>query len=571
MIRSTGRCLLSAPRAVSSTAHSLHASTMLSILLTALPVTWAAAAEVPAELVSSITAADLKAHLSLLASPALEGRESTERGGAVTEEYVAAEFGKYGLKPLGPEGSYFQAVPLLRYLADTDKTTIRVMTSPGKASREVTFHLKTDFSGNHPADMTVEAPVVFAGFGITAPEVGYDDYKGLDVKGKIVLIMEHEPQEADERSVWNGTGLTLHATPRMKILNAQNHGAVGILMANEPARTHPSTPERMATNAGLMERTYNRPRQALAISDQRIPVYTVFDGVVEEVLSGSGTSLRVLQDKINRTNKPASFAIGDARVKITAANRMIERVAARNVIGMIEGTDERLKADTIVFGAHSDHDGVHEGRLYPGADDDGSGTVGILELARAFTASDRKPKRSLLFAVWCSEEKGLLGAYHYVAHPLRPLASTVAMIQFDMIGRDETARNPKESERLKPFDTSREVHLVGAMHVPDLQRRFAEANRSIGLQLVTRYDEDTAENLYQRSDHFPFVLAGRPALWVFTGFHPDYHQTTDTVEKINFGKMEKIVRLTAAAGWQLANSADQPGFIAMPRAGSARP
>jgi Zn-dependent M28 family amino/carboxypeptidase len=210
--------------------------------------------------------------------------------------------------------------------------------------------------------------------------------------------------------------------------------------------------------------------------------------------------------------------------------------------------------------------------IWHGADDNGSGSVGVVALAHAFAANARaktgaKPKRSVLFVVFAAEERGLLGAFYMAAHPLRPLDTTRAMINFDMIGRNET-----ESEQTKglleiPADTTNRLNLIGALYSPDYSRTVAEENKHIGLVLDDRFDHEAALNVFFRSDQFPFVLHNVPAFWWFTGFHPDYHHTTDTAEKINYVKMGKILRLAYLTGFRFADEAVPPKFVASPGAG----
>jgi Zn-dependent M28 family amino/carboxypeptidase len=187
-------------------------------------------------------------------------------------------------------------------------------------------------------------------------------------------------------------------------------------------------------------------------------------------------------------------------------------------------------------------------------------------LARAFANSPVKPKRSVLFAVFAAEERGLLGSYYYVQHPLVPLAKTRAVINFDMIGRDEA---PSEQTRgmieIEP-DTTNLINLVGLKYSPDYKGVVERANGQVGLKLSYKWDDEAALNVYFRSDQFPFALKDIPAMWWFTGFHPDYHQTTDTVDKINFEKMAKILRLAYLTGWDFADSDGPLRFIANPAA-----
>jgi peptidase M28-like protein/PA domain-containing protein len=525
-----------------------------ALLLLAVP-----AALAQREGLDRIRIADLRADLTFLASDALEGRRSLQRGSEAAIGFLAAEFAKAGLQPLAG-GSYLQAVPLIEYRMDTGETRLSI--EHNGARREAKHGV--DFFGSVPFETRVEGPVAFAGYGITAPEFGYDDYASLDARGKIVLVFDHEPQENDPHSIFNGTGNTRHASAHVKILNAQRHGAIAVLFAAEPNRKHPSTQDRVARIPGSEQRARRLPPQALAEGDARIPSFSVSDVLAAELLAATGKTGAQLQSAIDETLKPASQDLPGTHATMRAVLEERRRGTSYNVLGLVEGSDLALKNETIVFSAHHDHDGAWDGAIHHGADDNGSGTVGVLELARAFAASPVKPRRSLLFAIFTAEERGLLGSYEYVAHPLRPLASTRAVINFDMIGRNETPSRQTEGLIEIAPDTSNELNLIGTINSPDYRAAVERANEYVGLQLNYKWDHDAALNIFQRSDQFPFALHDIPAMWWFTGFHPDYHQTTDTVEKINFAKMEKILKLAYLTGWDFANSSTPPRFVARP-------
>lgn len=498
---------------------------------------------------------DLRADLTFLASDALEGRWSLRRGSEVAIQFVAAEFAKAGLKPAAG-GSFLQAVPLIEYRVDAARTTLAFERGGARKA----WHYGQDFWGGFPDETVVRAPVVFAGYGVTAPEFGYDDYGGLDARGKIVLVFDHEPQENDPASVFNGTGNTRHANALVKVLNAQKHGAVGVLLASEPNRKHPSPQQRTATIPGGTVRTRRLPPQALADGEARIPLLSVSDAVLADLLTGTGHRPAELQAAIDAALRPASMPLAGVKADMRIALSERRRGDSANVVGMLEGSDPRLNNETIIYSAHYDHDGDWDGQIRPGADDDGSGTVGVLALARAFARNAERPRRTLLFIAFAAEERGLLGAYYYAAHPLRPLETTRAVINFDMIGRNEAPS--KQTDGLVEIapDTSNELGLIGTNYSPDYRAVVERENREVGLSLTYKWDRDAALNIFQRSDQFPFALRNIPAVWWFTGFHPDYHQTTDTVDRINFSKMEKILRLAYLAGWRMADEAKPPAF-----------
>ena len=508
----------------------------------------------------------LRADLTFLASDALQGRMSLQPGDDVAIQWIASEFAKAGLQPAA-DGSYLQPVELVEYRGDRAQSFVSLRRSGNEKQWKY-----PDILGAYRADVDVSADVVFAGYGITAPELSYDDYQGIDAHGKIVLIFDHEPQENDPKSIFNGTGNTRYATTRVKVLNAQAHGAVGVLIVAEPNRKHPSNQERIARIGGSATRAVPLPSQALANDELHIPAAIISDAAAKEFLANAAASATELQSAIDRTLKAQSHALPDTQATIHYRNTSITNGKSYNVVGLLEGSDPKLKAETILFSAHHDHDGMSGAEIWHGADDNGSGSVGVVALAHAFAANVKartgaKPKRSILFVVFAAEERGLLGAFYMAAHPLRPLDTTRAMINFDMIGRNET-----ESEQTKglleiPADTSNRLNLIGALYSPDYSRTVTEENKHIGLVLDDRFDHEAALNVFFRSDQFPFVLHNVPAFWWFTGFHPDYHHTTDTAEKINYVKMAKILRLAYLTGFRFADEVVPPKFVANPGAG----
>lgn len=503
----------------------------------------------------------LRANLTFVASDALEGRMSLENGDAVSIQWIASEFQKAGLEPAA-NGSFLQPVELVEYRGDREHSYVALRR--GGSEKQWKF---PDALGSYHADVDVTAEVIFAGFGITAPELDYDDYQGIDAHGKIVLIFDHEPQERDPNSVFNGTGNTRYATGRVKILNAQEHGAVGVLIVAEPNRTHPSNQERVARIGGSETRAVPIPSQALAEDALHTPAAIVSDAVAREMFRTAGASLSELQAAIDRDLKPQSRPLPDTQVTLHYRNISAHTGTTYNVAGLLEGSDPKLKAETILFSGHHDHNGISGTEIWHGADDNGSGTVGVVSLAHAFAANAARggrAKRSLLFVVYAAEERGLLGSFYMAAHPLRALETTRAVLNFDMIGRNETESDQTKGLIGIPADTTNRLNLIGRSYSPDYNRTVVEENNFVGLDLDYRFDRDYALNIFFRSDQFPFVLHNIPSFWWFTGFHPDYHHTTDTADKINYAKMAKILRLAYLTGWQFANEATPPRFIANP-------
>ncbi|HEV3200576.1 MAG TPA: M20/M25/M40 family metallo-hydrolase [Bryobacteraceae bacterium] len=537
---------------------------MRRVLPLSLTAVWLCA-QVPSRVATgydSVQPTRLKADLTFLSSDALEGRRSLERGSEVAIQWIASEFAKSGLKPLVGD-SYLQPVPLIEYQADRTQTSLVVQ----HGGHSETFHAP-DANGNFPTETTAAGPVVFVGYGISAPELGYDDYAGIDVKGKVVLIFNHEPQETDPNSIFNGKGNTRYNNNYYKVLNAQRHGAVAVLTTADP--NHPSQgPGRAqaqqggrgaqaATGRGQQQRP-RIPTEALADGGTTIPSFAISAKLAADLFAAAGKTSADVQTAIDSKPSPMSFAVPDTRVELHAAVAERRQANSYNVAGLLEGSDPALKAETIVFSGHFDHDGIAPNGIFHGADDNGTGTVGVVELARAFATNPAKPRRSILFIVFAAEERGLLGSYYYVAHPLRPLETTRAEINFDMIGRNEavTGRGGTPQSEISP-DTSNELGLIGTHYSPDYRAVVERANKAVGLKLNYKWDLDSTQQVLFRSDQYPFLLHDIPAVWWFTGFHPDYHQITDTVEKINFEKMTKILKLAYLSGFEFADSPKPP-------------
>ena len=219
----------------------------------------------------------------------------------------------------------------------------------------------------------------------------------------------------------------------------------------------------------------------------------------------------------------------------------------------------RSSTETIIINSHYDHLPNRGETHYPGANDNASGTAAMLELARAFAASPERPRRSLLFVSFGSEEEGLLGSYYYVEHPLRPLASTLAVLNLDMIGRDESHIAATKGKLNVPADTSNLVNLVGGDYSPDLVAAIRRANKFANLELDEKYERDSTQNVLFRCDHFPFLWKDVPAVWIFGGFHPGYHEASDTPDRLNWSKLQSVMRLTWQTVWEL-DKGTRPSF-----------
>lgn len=536
---------------------------MAICLLSAAAQQAAALKTVPADLMpgwKTLQTAELKRDVTYLASDDLQGRLTLTDGDHAAITWLADQFEKIGLQPANGT-SYLQSVPLIKYFPDKSKSYLELENKSGKKQWK-----KPDVLTEFRQDIDVNSEVVFAGYGITAPDLNYDDYQNLDVRGKTVLIFEHEPQELNPKSIFNGTANTRFATNRIKALNAQLHGAVAVLIAPEPNRKHPSNQERQA-KVGVSSHKEKLPSIVIANDELQIPVAILSDAVANDI--AGAVSLSQLQKEIDKDLKPRSQPLPETHITLHDQIKSSATGMSYNVAGVLEGSDPALKQETIIISAHHDHDGTFDGKVWHGADDNASGTAGVVAMARALTANSQaapglKPKRSILFVVFTGEERGLLGAFYMSAHPLRPLATTRAMINFDMIGRNESKSQQTDGLIDIPSQTSNRLNLIGSHYSPDYNKTVAAQNKHVGLVLDYRFDNENALNVFFRSDQFPFILKNVPAFWWFTGFHPDYHHETDTADKINYDKMQKILRLAYLSTYQFANDAQIPRFIENP-------
>ena len=519
---------------------------------------------------ASIRAGDLEADIRFLAADSLRGRLTDTPGNRIAADFIASRFARHGLEPVGTDGTHFHRFDLVTTALGPDNA-LRV-TGVGGSDPALGGSYYPD-----PASATgsAEGNIVFVGFGIDAPSLEHDDYRAADragaagLDGAAALMLDHEPGEFRADSPFDGTTRSEAARLVRKVLAAQARGAAAVLVAPDvhnhartrgPARpmgtVWPSRPPRV-------------PRYGLAswVEAVRIPVVHISGDLAERIAEAAGRSLSELAEAAERPGGVAAVALEGPRVEVTASVRRTT-VSNRNVVGLIEGADPELRDEWIVIGAHYDHDGAIGSTVYNGADDDASGVAALIEIAEAYRAAARdgaRPGRSVLLAAWNSEEQGLLGAWAYTEAPLHPLDRTVAVLNMDMIGRDEEI--PRIGGlRFRGFEPQtaesnrNAVNVLGYTRSPDLRRAVERANRTTGLEVRFRYD-DNPSNLLRRSDQWPFLYREVPAIFVHTGLHPDYHTERDTPEKLRYDKMTRIVRMVHQLSWNLAGDAERPAYV----------
>lgn len=482
---------------------------------------------------SAVSEKRIRSEIDAIASDALQGRNTPSPGLDSAAQLIARAFARAGLLPV--LGSFVQPFSLnIVALGDTNALTL------ADAAGEHAFLLKDDFIPfEMTADREVDAEVVFAGYGITAPEYHYDDYAGVDVRGKIVFVLRHEPGEEDTSSVFAGKKATDYSSVATKVRQAREHGAIGVLVCTDPLN-HTSLIPRGFPWPSLSKII---PKDALPTTlsveaGEKLPVVHVGEGVIVRCF-GSIDSLRALQESIDRNVVPRSFAFHGLKVRLRTSTT-IREMTTRNVVGMVEGADPARRGEVVVIGAHYDHVGVKRNSpagtdsIYNGADDNGSGTVALMEVGFALGAMPAKPPRTILLIAFAGEEKGLFGSEYYARNPLFPLDSTVAMLNMDMVGR-----NDPDS-----------LQIIGAAEGSLLVTVTRTENSALGFTLVNTALESGG------SDHQSFQKRKVPVLFYHSGLHPDYHQVVDEAQRIDQAKVARVARLVFKTGWQLASSHD---------------
>ncbi len=515
------------------------------------------AEEAPA--LESIRAAQLSADLHFLASDAMEGRLVATRSIDLAAEWVKARFQHLGLEP-GAGGSYFQPFDLIWFsLGDGNE-----LTAAGRRSQPGDRYYPLDFSGTGRGT----GEVVYVGFGIVEPRLGYDDYQGTDVTGNVVLALEGEPGSDDPDSPFDGVVTAEASRTWRKALAAQERGAAAILFVRDIHNRPDIADMRAAHEANWPPAPRRIERFSIGpwMDAIGIPAAQVSAELASLLAAGSGHSLEDLAAAAESASGHGVLALSGPAVTLTTSVRR-HRAPARNVLAKITGSDPAVANEVVIVGAHHDHNGRDDQGVFNGADDDGSGIVGMLEVAQAYAeaaARDERPRRSVLFAAWDAEERGLLGAWYYTEAPAFPLPATVAVLNLDMIGRNEEV--PADGggrfrglEEQTAESNANAMNILGHTYTPDLGAAVERANGAFGLELRFRYDNNRS-NLLRRSDHWPFLQRGVPAVWFHTGLHPDYHTRDDDPGRIEYEKMERITRLVYQTSWDLANAPGRPGM-----------
>ena len=494
----------------------------------------------------------IRAHVRFLSHDLLEGRGTGQRGGDIAAEYIATQFSLFGLKPAGDNGTYMQKVPMVG-VTTTSETTFALVPAKGE-SRELKF--LTDYVGYNESQQPVsdiDADIVFVGYGIEAPEYSWDDYKGMDVKGKVLLMLVNEPP-SDDPKFFNGRALTYYGRWTYKFEEAARKGAVGAMLIHKTEMA--SYPWEVVRNSNSGEKAYLKLDGTRKLT---MASWIHFD-VARDLTAGAGMDLnKMIADAGSRDFRPVALPV-KLKGHIVSKVRPFE---SNNVIAILPGSDAKLKSEAVMYTAHYDHLGIRPDmpgdNIYNGANDNATGCGILLELARAYSLAAIKPKRSILFASVTAEEQGLLGSEYLGKHPSVPAEKISLDLNYDDV---------------PPLGAPEEVQVSGAERTTFYPKVQALAEE---FRLKIRPDSRPEAGHYYRSDHFSLARVGIPSFSInegvkykghdaawgiqqadeYTAKH--YHQPSDEYHAdMDFTGDAAMARFGFALGWEAAT---QPKLI----------
>lgn len=497
----------------------------------------------PKPFAEGIRAEDAKILLEKLASKEMQGRETGEEGQRKAADYIAEQFKAAGLPTVGDRNTYFQNIQL----RNTSWTDIGLKVEDQEFKNRSDFYVYPGYNPDKPFISFKE--IVFVGYGIDDP--AYSDYDKADVEGKAVIFYEGEPELANGKFVISGeprrSGWSMDWKRKVQV--AKQKGAVMAFIID------PKFEENLKSNKKLLS-TYGW--RTVGVEEDKIA-----ESFLNNIFISAGLAKIILGNKSDKADAAIAELREGKKSKAVKVKSKIEvrldkeskELRGSNVIGFIEGTDPELKNEYVFITAHYDHLGSPDSTvIYYGADDNASGTSGVIEIARAFTEAKAKgvgPKRSVVCMLVSGEEKGLLGSKFYVDFPLFPLKKTVADVNIDMIGRTDE-RHPGNGHY---------IYVIGSDRLSTDLHYINELSNSTytKLELDYKYNaKDDPNHYYERSDHYNFAERGIPSIFYFSGTHPDYHRPTDTADKINYQALAKRAQLAFYTAWDIAN---RPGRL----------
>lgn len=496
--------------------------------------------------VEEISATQLKAYLTFIASDEMEGRDTPSKGLDITANFLAALMERWGVQPGGENGTYFQRFQMRRSKLEPEKSIVEI--------NGTSFKYGDDFLAS-ATPATVSGNCVYVGHGFIVKNKNINAYQTaagtINIKDKIIIVNASRPQEVRTQGFGGKQGEDW-IDP---ITYARQNGAKAALIIPD----FPTLANWKNAQRNVLQRGSLRPDLG-GENLSPFPVITMSIAMVNALFAAEKASGLALLNRgaagemveAFELNKKVTFTIGGTN----------EQIPTQNVIGVLPGSDPVLKNEYIAIGAHYDHVGVgtpiNGDGIFNGADDDGSGTTAVLSIAETF-AKGQRPKRSLLFIWHCGEEKGLWGSEYFTKNPTVPINQIVTQLNIDMIGRSkkEGDTNPRNRELSGP----NEIYVIGSKMMSTELGELSERvnNNYLKLSFNYKYDDPNDPNrFFFRSDHFNYAQKGVPIIFYFDGEHEDYHRPSDTVDKIDFQKMEKVTRTIYATAWELGNAASRP-------------
>ncbi len=507
-------------------------------LLCTTTVLYAQLKELPKEISQSITPAGARMHVRFLASDALEGRATGERGLAVAGEYIASLFEKWQLKSLKSD-DYRQPFYYLESRLAKDQKLEFVFTQ-GDTRTGIAGSYLSDFMVQYDQNqgISLDAPLVFAGFGITSPEHGWDDFKGLNLKNKVAVVLSEIPNimTASGETIF-GKRFGVYRNPLRKVEWAQQAGASAMIVIMDTVN--------FLQECSKWQKSFGRTKYTSpGNQNSHLPIIFISRELGEKLFETTPYSLQKARSLMETKKKTLHFNFPDVRTRLQI-NFDIKPHESFNIVGMREGTDPALKDEYIFVTAHYDHVGIKDGEICNGADDNASGTAGMLEIAEAFSRFYPDNKRSIVFAAFAGEELNLLGSRYFVDNLPVETGKVVACLNLDMIGRG------KKGEE-------NQLQIFGIDYSDDLKTYNEQCNQWFGFDI--KYNGQFF--LTSKSDQWPFIAKQIPGLFYFAGDHKDYHTPRDDYDKLNYDKLVKISRLAATVAYNLGQSDTRPAWHA---------
>ena len=533
------------------------------------------------ENIEYITQDQLHDYLSFIASDELEGRDTPSRGLNIAAKFIATHLSRWGYKPAGDSGSFFQ-----RILLNKSKV-VPAMTFVEIEGQKFTFG--KDFISATTAGI-VTAPMVYVKNGYIVKSKNVDPYEGIDVNGKIMVVLGGFPKGISPVDFSGKIGIDFDTPSNY----AKTKGALGIITIpstralNQWERDMFNVSEKGTISVPSFKKSNENPSAppktvSIKMNDAVIgmdkgavtlPTIIKLDGkpsalsvtasakLIDVIFAGENTGVQSMNVRTSADSVPSFVFSTGKKITLNIAVTF-DTLFTQNVVAVWQGSDKKLMDEYVAFGAHYDHLGIRNepikgDSINNGADDDGSGTVGLLSMAEAFSHGPR-PKRSLLFVWHMGEEKGLWGSRYFVENPTVPLSNIVTQLNMDMIGRSKP--DTGEVSKNDDYSTSNEVFSIGSNMMSSELGKMNESNNAslFNMKLNYKFDNPTDPNrLFYRSDHYNYAKSGIPIVFFFDGIHEDYHRVSDEVNKIDFEKLMKVTKTVYSLGWKLANLPKRP-------------